>query len=358
MFKIIYTNFSVMKRRQFNKNILMGLTSTVIPFSFNNNITFASMDKRIKPKRLKKGDTIGLITPSSSITEEQLEKAIKNMKSLGLKIKLGKHIKAINGYLAGTDEQRLEDLHTMFADKEVDGIWCIRGGYGVGRILPKINYKLIKDNPKVLIGYSDITALLLAVYEKTGLICFHGPVASSDFTDYTVRHLKGVLMEKNAIYPINYAKENNEVEDPLYRTKVIRAGKAKGELTGGNLTLLAAMAGTPFKWDVKDKLVFMEDIGERPYRIDRMLTQILQSTNLHEAAGIILGVFEDCRAKEGSRSLSLMECLEDRLGHLDMPIIYGLSFGHIKSHFTIPIGIQGEMNTATRSLKLMEAPCS
>ncbi|MEM6963469.1 MAG: LD-carboxypeptidase, partial [Bacteroidota bacterium] len=343
-----------MKRRQFNKNILMGLTSAAIPFSFNDNITFTDMNQKIKPQRLKVGDTVGLITPSSSITETQLEKAIKNMKSLGLKVKLGKHVRAINGYLAGTDKQRLEDLHTMFADKTVHGIWCIRGGYGVGRILPKINYQLIRDNPKVLIGYSDITALLLAVYEQTGLVCFHGPVASSDFTDYSVRHLKGVLMEQHSIYPIYSAKENYDVKDSLYRIKVIRAGKAKGELTGGNLTLLAAMAGTPFRWDVKDKLVFMEDIGERPYRVDRMLTQVLQSTNLQEAAGIILGIFEDCRAKRGNRSLSLMECLEDRLGHLEIPIIYGLSFGHIKHHFTIPIGIKGEMDTATQSLTQTE----
>ncbi len=347
-----------MNRRQFNKNILIGLASTTVPVIFNNNNTNTVMKKRTKPKKISKGDTIGLITPSSSVTEAKIKKAITNMENLGLKVKLGKHIRAQRGYLAGTDEQRLEDLHEMFADSSVDGIWCIRGGYGAGRIVPKINYKLIKKNPKLLIGYSDITALLHAVYQKTGLICFHGPVASSDFTEYTVKHLKGVLMNPQKSYTIAYAKENEGNKDIAYLPKVINPGIAKGKLTGGNLTLLAAMAGTDFKWKVKNKLVFIEDIGEKPYRIDRMLTQLLQSTDLHKAAGIMLGVFEDCQANEGDRSLSLMETLKDRLGHLNMPIIYGLSFGHIKNHFTMPLGIKAEMNTNEMSLKLLERAVS
>ncbi len=343
-----------MNRRQFNKNIFIGLAgSTVPPFFYGNNSN-EFMKKCIKPKQLTPGDTIGLITPSSSITEAKLLLAKKNIQDLGFKVKLGKHINAINGYLAGTDEQRLEDLHDMFADDEVDGIWCIRGGYGVGRILPNINYKLIRKNPKALIGYSDITALLLAIYQKSGLIGFHGPVAASTWTDYTIRHIKGVLMNPTMPYTIEYADDNDTIEDISYRTKVIKSGKAKGELTGGNLSLLSAMAGTDFKWKVKNKIVFIEDIGEKPYRIDRMLTQLLQSSDLDKAAGIALGVFAGCQAKEGDRSLSLMEMFEDRLGHLDMPIIYGLSFGHIKNNITIPIGVEAEMDTASRSLRLLE----
>ncbi len=350
-----------MNRRQFNKNIFMGLGSSAIPFSFYHNLSHDhhiqsnfDMKKCIKPKTLAPGDTIGLITPSSSITEEKLEKAIANMKMLGLKVKLGKHIKAINGYLAGTDEQRLEDLHNMFADDEVDGIWCIRGGYGVGRILPKINYKLIKKNPKVLIGYSDITALLLAIYQKTGLIGFHGPLASSDFTDYSVKHLKGVLMNPQMSYTMDHAMDSDDSTDKAYHSKVLRSGKAKGELTGGNLTLLAAAMGTDFQPKFKNKLVFIEDIGERPYRLDRMFTQLLQSSDLHKAGGILLGVFEGCEAKENDRSLSLMEMFKDRLGHLEMPIIYGLSFGHIKNHMTLPVGIEAKMDTDKRTVTLLE----
>ena len=347
-----------MNRRQFNKKILIGLGSSVIAPKLYHNNTNTYMKKCIKPKALAPGDTIGLITPSSSITEKKLEKAIANMKMLGLKVKLGKHINAINGYLAGTDEQRLEDLHNMFADDEIDGIWCIRGGYGVGRILPKINYKLIKKNPKVLIGYSDITALLLAIHQKTGLIGFHGPLASSEFTDYSVKHLKGVLMNPEMSYTIGHAKDSDDSTDKAYHSKVIRPGKAKGELTGGNLTLLAAAMGTDFQPKFKNKLVFIEDIGEKPYRLDRMFTQLLQSSDLHKAAGIILGVFEDCEAKESDRSLSLMEMFEDRLAHLDMPIIYGLSFGHIKNHMTLPVGTEAKMDTAKRTIRLLESGVS
>ena len=347
----------------------MNLGTAAIPFSFYQNLSLDDlpadrqennrsknpMKKLIKPKQLRAGDTIGLVTPSSSITEEKLKKAIVNMKLLGLKVKLGKNIKAINGYLAGTDEQRLEDFHRMFADDEVDGIWCIRGGYGAARILPKVNYKLIKKNPKVLIGYSDITALLHAIHQETGLICFHGPVASSDFTPYTIQHLKGVLMNSKMSHHINYADDNNAFTDIGYRTKVLKAGKATGKLTGGNLTLLSSLVGTDYKLKAKGKLVFIEDIGEKPYRIDRMLTQLLQGTDLEKAAGIFLGVFEDCQANEDERSLSLMETFQDRLGHLDIPIIYGLSFGHIKNHFTIPMGIEAELDTKLKSLTLLDS---
>ena len=347
-----------MNRRQFNKNILIGLGSSVIaPIIYDNN-TNTFMKKCLKPNFLSPGDTIGLITPSSSITEEKLKKAISNMKMLGLKVKLGKHINAINGYLAGTDEQRLEDLHNMFADDEVNGIWCIRGGYGVGRILSKIDYRLIKKNPKILIGYSDVTALLLAVHQETGLICFHGPVASSTFSDYVVKHLKGTLMKSQMSYTIGHAMDSDDSKDKAYHSKVIRSGKVKGKLTGGNLTLLAASIGTDFQPKFKNKLVFIEDIGEKPYRLDRMFTQILQGSDIDKAAGIMLGVFEDCEAREGDRSLSLMEMFEDRLGHLDMPIIYGLSFGHIKNHMTLPIGIEAEMDTDKRTIRLLETGVS
>ena len=352
-----------MDRRGFNKNFLFGFSGLALPqMAYGNsslllgNTNHLSMKKCIKPKRLSAGDTIGLIAPSSSITDTKLKKAIGNMESLGLKVKLGKHIKEINGYLAGTDAQRLEDLHDMFADDSVDGIWCIRGGYGAGRILPKINYKLIKKNPKVFIGYSDVTALTQAIYQETGLICFHGPVASSTFSEYTMKHLKAVLMHPMKMHTFEYAEDNDSVEDKSYRTEVIRAGRATGELIGGNLSLLASMIGTKYHWNVKNKLVFIEDIGEKPYRIDRMLTQLLQTSNLEKAAGIILGVFEDCEAGESDRSLTLMETLKGQLEPLGIPVIYGLSFGHIKNHFVMPLGVKAMMDTKGRTVTLLESP--
>lgn len=309
--------------------------------------------KTIRPKRLKAGQTVGLIAPGSSISEEKLQKALSTIESLGLKAKYTPNILAKHGYLAGTDQQRLSDLHLMFSDKEVDAIWCIRGGYGCTRLLPKIDYKLIKKNPKILIGYSDITALIEAIHQKTGLVGFHGPVAVSEPTDYSMEYLKKVLFEANPIINIKNAEEHLHSTEKNYAIKVIQSGKAKGELIGGNLSLITAMLGTPFEPCVKNKLLFLEDIGEKPYRIDRMLTQLRQVVDLNKTAGIILGIFADCEGKQNS--LSLMETLEDRLGDLKVPVIYGMSFGHIDHQFTLPVGITAALDTKDASLQLLES---
>lgn len=346
-----------MKRRFFHQSLLAGLTfgafftAPKIGFS-NKELPYPN---RKKAKRLKKGDTIGLISPGSFVSDEGLEKAITNLESLGFKVKLSKHIRAQRGYTAGTDAQRLEDLHEMFADDTIQGIWCVRGGYGCGRLLAQIDYKLIKKNPKVLIGYSDITALLQAIYSRTGLVCFHGPVGASTFTDYTIEHLRNTLMtEDKGTYTIALAKSQQKNENTAYQTRVIRPGRATGRLIGGNLSILASLEGTEFGLNVKDRLLFIEDIGEKPYRIDRMLTQLRQSCDLSQAAGIILGVFEDCEAGEDDLSLSLQETLEDRLADLDIPILYGFSFGHISDQCTLPIGVKATLDTTEQTLTLEE----
>ncbi len=308
--------------------------------------------KKLKPKQLKKGQTIGLIAPGSSITEDKLNKAIETVEKLGLKPAFTKNILAKHGYLAGTDEQRLSDLHQMFSDIKIDGIWCIRGGYGCTRLLSKIDYKLIKRNPKVLIGYSDITALLQAIYKKTGLIGFHGPVAVSEPTDYTLDHFRKTLMTTDSNLVLNNSAENQTNKAINFQTKIINPGKAKGKLTGGNLSLISALAGTKYQLPVKNRILFLEDIGEKPYRIDRMLTQLRQSCDLNKAAAIVLGIFADCEG--GENSLSLMETLEDRLGDLKIPVIYGMSFGHIDDQMTLPVGIKAALNTENQTITLLE----
>lgn len=348
-----------MKRRTFSKHIATAATLPLVapflkPSSTPNPV------KRLKPKRLKKGDTIGLLTPGSFISDEALEKSVKNLEDLGFVVKLSKNIRAQRGFTAGTDEERLNDLHTLFADTQVDGIWCARGGYGCSRLLPYVDYKLIQKNPKVFIGYSDVTALLLALYKKTGLIGFHGPVGASDFSDYTKEHVQKVLMDAVEPLVIPLSSENIEKgkEDAVYQTQVLRPGKATGELIGGNLSLLSALSGTAYDFDAKNKLVFIEDIDERPYRIDRMLTQLRQANNLGEAAGIALGVFTDCQPEEGDLSLSLMDTLKDRLEGLNIPVIYGLSFGHIANQCTLPVGISATLDTERMTLTLLEAGVS
>lgn len=346
-----------MQRRQFGKKVgaalllgTLGNTGSLLA-----NSTTKPYKKPIKPARLKKGDTIGLITPGSFISDEGLEKAVTNLETLGFKVKLSKNIRAQNGYNAGTDIQRVDDLHAMFTDSQVAGIWCARGGYGCTRILPYIAYNIIKKNPKALIGYSDITALSNAIYKETGLVGFHGPVASSEMTDYTREHFLAVLVEAKTPHIIPICEENEAMEDEAFHIKLLRPGIAKGRLAGGNLSLLASMAGTPWEVDFDEKLAFIEDIGEKPYRIDRMLTQLRHSSQLEKAAGVALGIFNDCEAGENDVSLSREETILDQVSNIKTPSIYGLSFGHIKNQCTLPIGVEAELNVIKKTLTLLEA---
>lgn len=349
-----------MDRRSFNHKIGLGLAAA----GFLPNCSLEAQEEQvsdtlseqlIKPKRLKSGDTIGLITPGSFIPDKALEKAVANVKKLGFKVKLSKNIRALRGYTAGTDVQRLDDLHQMFADPQVDGIWCARGGYGCTRILPEIDYDLIQKNPKVFIGYSDITALHNAFLQRCNLVTFHGPVASSTMTSYTSAQFKAVLQQAKSPLTIPLSKANAQIKNELYQPKTVVGGTAKGVLIGGNLSLLAAMAGTEFGIDATDKIIFMEDIEEKPYRVDRMLTQLRQSSNLEKAAGFALGVFADCVPEPEDRSLSLLETVDDQLIGLKKPCAYGLSWGHISNQATLPVGIQAQLNADKQSLVLLEA---
>lgn len=337
-----------MDRRSFSKSVFSSLAT--VPF-----ISWNKRRKIVKPKRLQAGDTIGLITPGSYISDEGLQKAVDNLGRMGFRIKMGQHLRAKRGYTAGTDQQRLEDLHAMFSDRDVAAIWCARGGYGCSRLLPHINYDLIGNNPKALIGYSDITALLMAIYHKTGLVGFHGPVASSTFSAYTEAHFKAVLMEAVPNHSIALSSTLPASDDPAFEAYVLKSGKAEGLLMGGNLSLLAAMAGTGFLASPQGHLVFIEEIGEKPYRVDRMLTQLHQAWPLQEASGLALGIFNDCQPKPDELSLSLKETIQEQAGKLPFPAAYGFTFGHIDEQCTLPIGIRARMDTDTMTLSLLEA---
>jgi muramoyltetrapeptide carboxypeptidase len=307
----------------------------------------------IKPKRLRAGQNVALIAPSSGLAEDQIKKAVDNMISLGLVPKLGKHASAANGFLAGSDAERVADIHWAFEDRSIDGVWCLRGGYGLTRILPQINYELIRRNPKLVIGYSDITALLIAVHQHAGLVTAHGPASASTFSDYNKAHLKAVLFDAESPHVATVAPENAASTNPLFKTEVIKPGVARGRLIGGNLSLVSAMAGTPFALkDIKGKILFLEDVGEKPYRVDRMLTQLIESIDLRQFAGIGLGIFNDCEGPEGSPTV--MDVCRERLGGLGIPVVYGMSFGHIRDQFTLPLGVRAELDASNSTLKLLE----
>jgi muramoyltetrapeptide carboxypeptidase len=341
-----------MRRRKFLKvaAALPLLAQTV----FSKTRSAANGKKSVKPKRLVKGDTVAVIAPSSGAEVAAFDKALQNLADLGLKTKIGKSARARKGFLAGTDKERLEDLHQAFGDREVKAVWCVRGGYGATRFLSDLDFNLIEKNPKIFIGYSDITALHLAIHQNTGLVTFHGPVAASTFSDYTKNHLAGVLINPSAPYKVELSPDNAVKESNLFKTETITRGKCRGKLIGGNLSLLAAMAGTEFALkNTKGKILFVEDVGEQPYRIDRMLTQLKQTVDLRQLAGIALGVFEDCNPKDAA-SQSLIEVVKDRLGDLGIPVIYGLSFGHIRDQFTLPVGIETELDTETATMSFLE----
>lgn len=311
----------------------------------------------IVPQRLKKGTTIGLITPAGVITREKLEKTKDLLNKLGYQTFHTQNVLLKKGYLAGDDKAKLDDLHLMFRNDEVDAIMCVRGGYGTMRLLPYINYDLIRKNPKILIGYSDITALIQAINKKTGLVGFHGVVGTSAFTDYTLQNFFDILTNPEEVKTIQSFPPRPDSVD-AYLPYVLNSGKATGKLIGGNLALLASLMGTPYEPDFENKIVFIEDIDEAPYRIDRMLTQLLLSGKLQKAAGIVLGVFNACDLDKDKlnpeNSLSLKEVISDRLSSLSLPIMYGFSFGHIQNQAIFPVGINAEMDTDSFTLKLLE----
>ncbi len=282
---------------------------------------------------LSPGDTVGLITPASFITEEQLKQATKNIKSLGLKPFFCDSISDRKGYFAGSDKQRLKELHRMYAEKNVKAVICVRGGYGTTRLLEKIDYNLIKKNPKPLIGYSDITALLNAVYLKTKLPAFHGTNAAGEFTDYTSENFVKMFFETSENIDTGIFADHKK--DAF----VINSGNACGKLTGGNLALITSTLGTPFEIKTENKILFLEDIAEAPYKIDRMLTQLISAGKFKKVKGVIFGKFSGCEAKDKDSSFSLREVITERIKPLKIPGIYGFSFGHIKNRAVLPVGV-------------------
>ncbi len=333
--------FYGMNRRAFQNNLLWGLLPWPVLPSHRLSRGYAA-----KPRRLRVGDKIGLIAPGSPVAPERIDQAIDTVTSWGFEPILGKYVREQHGYLAGTDAQRLYDFHAMFADEQVAGIWCLRGGYGCSRLLPLIDYHLIAQHPKVFAGYSDITALHLALYVETGLVSFHGPVAVSKPTDYSTHWWRQMVMHDD-LHQIDLS--------PLHQSVVLRAGKARGRLLGGNLSLMAALAGTRWSPSYEAAVVYIEDVGEKPYRVDRLLTQLMQATDLRRAAAIVLGIFIDCEAGEGDLSLSLADTLQQQFASFRVPVLSGFSIGHIDEQCTLPVGIMAELDTERATLTLQEA---
>jgi len=309
---------------------------------------------RILPGRLKEGDTIALVTPGSPVTEEQLTECISSLEALGFKTVYADTVLSEYGYFAGPDHERAGELMEMFSRKDVDAIVCVRGGYGSIRILDMLDYGLIRENPKLFMGYSDITALNTAIFLETGLVTFHGPLGISALNRFTLKSMRKVVMEPQASYKYPYKREKDTRGNPEYERYTIFGGQTEGKLIGGNISVLDSMIGTRFEADFEDKIVYLEEVGEDTYRVDKMIFHLLSATNLKKAAGIILGAFDECNKGEGY-TLTLRVALDDLLKPLGIPVSYGLSFGHIDRIITIPNGINAAMNADRNSFELLEA---
>ena len=316
----------------------------------------ASGNEIQKPKRLAKGDTVGLIAPASNAAEdEKIRFTVDLVRSLGFRVKEGKYLYSRNQYLAGSDHERAEDVNAMFGDNEVDAIFCTRGGYGTPRILPYLDYDLIANNPKVMLGFSDNTAILCAIQVKTGLIGFHGPHMGQNLSEYTLAEFKKVLMNPT---PTTYIGQAPAIEtregfvERSNRITRINGGTATGHLIGGNLSLVATLTGTPYEPDFRGSILFLEDTNEAPYRIDRMLTQLWLAGKLQQTAGIVFGKFT--KAEDEGNTFSVEEVIRDRCEPLGIPVIRGLMIGHVNDKTVVPIGLQARLDADAGTLQLLE----
>ncbi|MBQ7885777.1 MAG: LD-carboxypeptidase [Clostridia bacterium] len=304
-------------------------------------------------KKLKFGDTIGLIGPSGTVREAgAVDQAIAYMKELGFRVKVGESAHAKYGYLSGTDEVRARDINAMFADPQVDAIVCTRGGYGTMRLLDLLDYDVIRANPKVFVGFSDITALHIALLEKCGLATFHGPMATRwkpEFTDgFTQPAFFGAVMSAQPLGELRNA--------PGYHARAtVNPGKAEGLLVGGNLSLIAGTIGTPYELDTRGRILFIEEIGERTYCVDRMLTQLRLAGKFDDCAGVVFGDFNDCPVEYPEFGLTLEEVIRDIAAPCGKPIFTGLQAGHVSPKLTLPLGTRCRMDADSCTLEILES---
>lgn len=315
--------------------------------------------KLVKPPRLKAGGTVGLVLPSFVQWDPvSIDILLDSLQALGLKGRLGKHVFDRRGYFAGRDEDRAADLNAMFADPEVDAIHCIRGGWGAARLLPLLDWDAIARHPKVFIGYSDITALLLALHARTGLVTFHGPLGSSSWNAFNVEWMKRVLWNGETATFANTKETDDALVPVRNRTRTITPGRGRGRLLGGNLTVLTAIIGSGYLPDFRNAILFLEDVEEAPYSVDRMLTQLKLAGILDGVKGVAWGTCEKCDPGQGFGSLTIPDVLDDHLKPLGVPVFSGAMIGHVDRQFTLPLGVEVEIDAGAGTLTMLEGAVS
>ena len=309
----------------------------------------------LKAPRLRTGDTIGLINPAGpTYVSWDLEVVEESLAALGFRTVRGEHVLDRRGYLAGSDADRAADLNRMFRDDDIDGILCVRGGWGSARILPLIDYDAVRAHPKVFCGYSDITALLLGMHARTGLVGFHGPVGTATWNEFSVGWFRRVLMDAEAVTFTNPTDIGNNLVQVDDRVQTLTGGRARGRMVGGNLSVFTGIVGSGYLPDFDGAILFLEEIEEDVYRVDRMLTQLKLAGILDAVAGVVFGKCTDCESSESYGSLTLEEVLDDHLRPLGVPAWYGGMIGHIADKWTVPVGSQVEIDADAGTVTMLE----
>ena len=310
----------------------------------------------VRPPRLRRGSRIALVAPAGPLLErDDITRAELLCRALDYEAVPGAHVAGHYGYFSGTDEERLADLNGAFRDPSIDAVWCIRGGYGVTRILDGIDFEALARRPRPVIGYSDITALLAGVGRRAGMVAFHAPTARTEMPLFSRLHFAQVLTGSGpagALQPLPVPPDILVPQEN--RVVTIRGGIAEGPLAGGNLSLLQCLVGTSWFPDLDGALLFLEDVNEDLYRIDRMLSHLRLAGALAELRGVLVGRFTNLKRHMNDGALGLDEVLSHHLGTLGVPVAYGLPIGHIDAQWTLPIGVRARFDADTGGVELLE----
>jgi len=304
-----------------------------------------------------------LVSPANAtFNTVELDIARESLEALGFKVRQSGHMLERHGYLAGQDQARADDINKAFADSSVACVHAIRGGWGSARLLPYLDFDAIRRNPKVLIGYSDITALLLSVHAKTGLITFHGPIGLGRWDPYSLDYYRRVLFNGEQLTYSNkqgLSADRNALTQVEFRTRTITPGKARGRLLGGNLTVLTTILGSPYLPDWDNAILFCEDVREDLYRVDRMLTQLKLAGVLGKIKGFVFGGCSECGPGDGNYgALTLEEIFADHIQPLGVPAWSGAMIGHGQPQWTVPEGAQVEIDATAGTIALLEPAVS
>lgn len=342
-----------MRRRHFLGSATVAAATALLP-GIGLAARADTTSRRLLPRPLAPGDTVALVSPSSAVSDPlDLQLAREVMEALGLRVVTGAHYAERRGHLAGSDAERAGDLNAAFADPDVAAIVCTRGGSGAARLLPLLDYEAIRANPKALLGYSDVTALHCAIQARTGLVTFHGPIGTGSWNRFNADQFRRVFFERELMRYENRIEAGDELVPRRNRTRTLVPGQARGRLLGGNLTVLTALAGSPYLPDFDGAILFLEDVSEAPYRVDRMLSTLKLMGVLDRIAGFVFGECTDCDPGDGYGSLTLAQILDDFIVPLGIPAYTGAMIGHIREQFILPVGGEVELDADAGTLRLL-----